>query len=349
MSRPGTEFWRGKRVCLTGHTGFKGGWLSLWLAQMGAEVCGYALAPPTNPSFFEICDVGSRVRDHRADVRDAAALLDQMQAFRPDIVFHLAAQPLVRDSYAAPEETYATNVMGTVNVLSAVSKTPGIQAAVIVTSDKVYAESADAGGHKETDPLGGRDPYSASKAAAEICTAAFPLGATPVATVRSGNVIGGGDFAADRVVVDFFRAKAAGQRLVLRNPRAIRPWQHVLDPLCGYLLAAEFLAAAPPASGRCWNFGPGRASEIPVAALVEKLGRLSGGWDGFDEIPAPLHESPVLRLNAAKAAAELNWQPGWDLDAACAHTVAWQTAWTAGKDMAAFSLRQIGLYMAGGA
>jgi CDP-glucose 4,6-dehydratase len=340
MSLPDPEFWRDRKVFLTGHTGFKGGWLALWLHRLGAIVQGYALAPPTTPNFFAACGIETRLADQRADIRDGPTLLESVQSFRPHIVFHLAAQPLVRAAYAAPAETFATNVMGTVNLLDAVRQTPGILAAIIVTSDKVYAESAETA-HTENDPLGGRDPYSASKAAAEFCAAAFPL-KCGLATVRAGNVIGGGDFAADRLLPDFFRATAAGTPLALRNPGAVRPWQHVLEPLRGYLLAAEF-CADHPGTQQAWNFGPGPDGELAVAEVASRLCALWGDDAAYEIAPDPgaPRESPVLRLNAEKAGAQLLWQPVWDLDQALIHTTAWYRAFAAGAKMAAVSLRQI--------
>ncbi|GLR68331.1 CDP-glucose 4,6-dehydratase [Acidocella aquatica] len=346
LKRPQPAFWAGKRVFLTGHTGFKGGWLTLWLHQLGAIVGGYALAPNTTPDLFSLCDVAAHCAHHLGDVRDAAALHAAMASFQPEIVLHLAAQPLVRVSYAAPVETFATNIMGTANLLDAARKIPTAQVILIITSDKVYAESRTAR-HDEASPLGGHDPYSASKACAELVTASFPMPAgQKIATVRSGNVIGGGDWAADRLVPDFFRGIFAGEALRIRNPAAVRPWQHVLDPLCGYLLAAEHLWKNPPAARASWNFGPAPASEVPVETLAAEICRLWGGGAAYRIEPpqAAPHEAPVLRLDSGKARRELGWRPGWELPQALGATVAWYRHYRDGGGMTAFTKSQIRAY-----
>jgi CDP-glucose 4,6-dehydratase len=342
--KPNAAFWAGKRVFLTGHTGFKGGWLSLWLHELGAIVAGYALAPETTPNFFSVCDVASVLQHRIGDVRDAATLTAAMAAFEPEIVFHLAAQPLVRASYAMPVETFATNIMGTVNLLDAARKMPSIAVVIIVTSDKVYA-STDIR-HDETSRLGGQDPYSASKACAELVTASFPMPGQNIASVRSGNVIGGGDWAAERLLPDFFRSVFVGHAWKIRNPHAIRPWQHVLDPLCGYLLAAEFLSAKKPAHREIWNFGPEAESEVAVCEIAMRLCALWGEDATYHVEPqqnAP-HEAAVLRLESAKAKRELGWQPGWDLDQALGATADWFRAYHAAKNMTAFTQMQIKAY-----
>ncbi len=338
---PSPAFWAGKRVFLTGHTGFKGGWLALWLCELGAEVQGYALPPNTEPNFFTLCGVGDKIGHQAADIRDAQTLAAAIQSFAPDIVLHLAAQPLVRASYLRPLETYATNIMGTALLLDAVIHTHSVQLTLIVTSDKVYAEGP--GVHGETDPLGGRDPYSASKAAAELVAASFPV-AAKLATLRAGNVVGGGDWSADRLVPDFFRAAQAGESLKLRNPHAIRPWQHVLDALCGYLLAAEHMWHGTARRGS-WNFGPGGGGEANTLEIVETLGAL---WPGarYEIAPQPEapHEAPVLRLDASKAQRDLLWHPRWGLNEALTATAFWHRAHAAGADMAAVSAQQIKAY-----
>lgn len=338
---PSLGFWAGKRVFLTGHTGFKGGWLSLWLSQLGAVMRGYALPPSTTPNFFTLCDVQAHLHHQSADIRDTTTLSAALRDFAPDIVFHLAAQPLVRASYARPLETYATNIMGTVFLLDAISQTPSVQASVIVTSDKVYAENARA--HVETSPLGGHDPYSASKACTELVTASFPT-AKKLASVRAGNVIGGGDWSADRLLPDFFRAIFADEPLKICNPRAIRPWQHVLDPLCGYLLAAEHVWHNA-AQKSAWNFAPAPEGEADVETIAVKL---CAQWPAarYEISPqqgAP-HEAPVLRLNAEKAQRDLAWQPRWDLNTALIATADWYRACHQGAAMADFSLSQIEAY-----
>lgn len=335
---PSPSFWAGKRVFLTGHTGFKGGWLGLWLAALGAKVQGYALAPNTMPDLFSLARVGEVLADARGDVRDAENLRAELADFEPDIVLHLAAQPLVRASYAAPLETYATNIMGTANLLAACAGVSSVRLVGIVTSDKVYAESSQA--HAETDRLGGHDPYSGSKAAAELVAASFPC-AAKLAMLRAGNVIGGGDWSADRLVPDFFRAVARGEALRLRNPRAVRPWQHVLEALCGYLLAIEFLWDAEARRGH-WNFGPGPQGEADVETVIATL---CGLWPGSAyEVAAdadPVHEAAILRLEASKAQVELGWRPRLSLDAALRLTAQWHHAHARGQDMQAFSLAQI--------
>jgi CDP-glucose 4,6-dehydratase len=338
------DAYRGRRVFVTGHTGFKGAWLSLWLAELGAEVHGYALNPPTTPSLFDEARVAERLASHRvADVRDAAAVAAAVREVRPEVVLHLAAQPLVRRSYREPRETFDTNVMGTVNVLEAVRATPGVRACQVVTSDKCYENRGWAYAYRENDPMGGADPYSASKGCAELVVAAYRRSFLPpggdkgagtdkggggpsLASVRAGNVIGGGDWAEDRIIPDSVRALAAGEAVPVRNPRAVRPWQHVLEPLGGYLLLAarQWADPADPTWADGWNFGPPAAGGVPVRDVVnlavETWG--SGTWVDRSD-PAQPHEAHTLKLDVTKACTLLGWRPVLSVREAVAETVGW--------------------------
>lgn len=346
------EFWRGKQVFLTGHTGFKGGWLALWLTDMGAEVFGYALPPPTEPNIFTVANLQDRLaRSTIADIRDAASLIQAMQAARPDIVLHLAAQPLVRHSYVAPVETYAVNVMGTVNLLEAVRLTPSVKAIVNVTTDKCYENREWVWPYRENEAMGGFDPYSSSKACSELVTAAYrrsflePAG-IHLASARAGNVIGGGDWAVDRLVPDFLRALDAGLTLSIRSPLATRPWQHVLEPLSGYLILAEKLFTAGHGFAEAWNFGPEDADARPVQWIVEYLcNQLPDATWQCDASPQP-HEANTLKLDSSKAKAQLGWRPRWNLQTALGMTLSWHRAWRQGADMSAISVQQIQEYEA---
>lgn len=341
------EFWRGKRVFLTGHTGFKGSWLALWLQSLGAEVHGYALEPSTEPNHFTIADVGDGMASSViADIRDGAMLAASLLAARPEIIFHLAAQALVRYSYIQPVETYAVNVMGTVNLLEAVRATPGVRAVVNVTSDKCYENREWVWGYREQEPMGGHDPYSSSKGCAELVTTAyrrsfFHQAGIALASARAGNVIGGGDWAADRLIPDFLRAADAGETLKIRSPHAIRPWQHVLEPLCGYLMLAERLYLEGEEAAEPWNFGPADEDARSVLWIVERLAdqRSDVNWK-CDGVPQP-HEAHFLKLDSSKARAQLGWRPRWQLDTALIKTLEWHTGWLRGKDMRALTLAQI--------
>lgn len=345
--RPG---YKGKKVLITGHTGFKGGWLCLWLNALGAETVGYALAPDTEPSLYNVGGIGDYGKSIIADIRDRGQLLKIMEQERPEFVFHLAAQPLVRRSYKDPAGTFETNVMGTVNILEAVRKVDSVRSCVIITSDKCYENMEWIYPYRENDPLGGHDPYSASKASAEIVVSSyrrsfFSDGRCGVATARAGNVIGGGDWAEDRIVPDCIRSLVNGKRVKVRNPNAIRPWQFVLDPLHGYLMLGLKVREDPGAYSEAWNFAP-PVSQYTVRELVDDIVRCwgSGGWDEVSD-PASLHEAHFLRLDSTKANVRLGWAPALSLQEGIERTVEWYKHFTDGDDMRKISHRQISEFM----
>ncbi|MBW1989957.1 MAG: CDP-glucose 4,6-dehydratase [Deltaproteobacteria bacterium] len=348
-----TDFWRGRSVLVTGHTGFKGGWLCLWLSRLGASVTGLALPPETDPNLYEAARVGETLTSITADVRDLSAVSAAFARTKPSVVFHLAAQSLVRASYQDPVGTYATNVMGTAHVLEAARHTPGVAAVVVVTSDKCYENREWCWGYREYEPLGGRDPYSSSKGCAELVTAAyrrsfFEKHGPAVASARAGNVIGGGDWAADRLVPDIMRALAAGKPAPIRNPSSIRPWQHVLEPLAGYLRLAEALCAGNPQAAAAFNFGPAEEEAVPVAELADRLCALWGdgaGWQNLAEQDAP-HEAHYLKLDSSRARTDLGWVRRLDLSAALSWTADWYRAHARGENMQAATLGQIDQYAA---
>ncbi len=346
---------RGRRVFLTGHTGFKGSWLALMLARNGAEIRGYALDPPSEPNLFTCGSVGSVLDDIRGDIRDFEKLAASIVEFAPEVIFHLAAQPLVRRSYADPLGTYATNVMGTAHVLEAVRKTPSVRDVVCVTTDKCYENHETGQSYSETDPLGGHDPYASSKACAEIVAAAYRSSFFPpnrlqehqvvISTARAGNVIGGGDWSEDRLIPDLIRGFQAGKPVLIRHPRAVRPWQHVLDPLHGYILLAEQALAQQELADSAFNFGPSDEGAWPVERIASKLAAIWGNGARWTTDSTPsVHEAQSLRLDSSKAHAVLDWQPRLPIETAVEWTVNWYRAWHNGADMAHETRAQIAEY-----
>jgi len=350
LTQTSPDFWRGKRVLMTGHTGFKGSWLSLWLQSMGATLYGVALAPPTRPALFEVARVAEGMEHCITDIRDFGALKAHMQKFRPEIVIHMAAQPLVRLSYKEPLETYSTNVMGTVHVLEAARQVDSVKAIVNVTSDKCYENREWVWGYREDEPMGGHDPYSNSKGCAELVSLAYRKSfltdaGIAMATARAGNVIGGGDWAADRLVPDTLSALEKGQPVLIRNPHAIRPWQHVLEPLSGYMLLAERLYLYGQLDAEGWNFGPRDEDARPVQWIVEQLCKNWGGEASWELQPGNHpHEASFLKLDTSKARARLKWEPRWSLETTLKHITEWHKAWLAGQDMRSVCLAQIKQY-----
>ena len=342
------SFWSDRRVLVTGHTGFKGGWLTLWLKAMGAQVVGFSEAIPTSPSLYELASIAEGIDESWGDIRDAPDVRKAVATRAPEVVIHMAAQPFVRRSFRDPGTTYETNVMGTVNMLDAVRATPSVRAVVNVTSDKCYDNREQARPFVEEDPKGGHDPYSSSKGCAELVAQAYlrsffapnPDGPR-LGCARAGNVIGGGDWGEDRLIPDIMGAALSDEVIPIRNPDAIRPWQHVLNPLSGYLELAQALTASPESQGG-WNFGPPAGDARPVRWIVDRLGER---WDGelrweIDPGPHP-HEAHYLALDSTKAREQLGWAPGWDLTAALEATVAWYSALREGADMRATTLGQI--------
>lgn len=344
------EFWNGKKVLITGHTGFKGSWLAFWLKSLGARVGGFALAPDGEPNLFENLKIESEIESVIGDIRDLPNVEKTLRDFAPEIVFHLAAQSLVRRSYREPAETYATNVIGTVNVLEAVRKTHSVKAVVVVTTDKVYENRERLRAYREHDRLGGFDPYSNSKACAELATAAyrdsfFGENDCLIATARAGNVIGGGDWSEDRLLPDVFRSLVFGEKLVIRHPSAIRPWQHVLEPLEGYLQLAEKLYRGEKDFAGAWNFGPSEEDAKPVGWILEKIREIwktDVNWE-IAGAGQP-HEAGILKLDSAKARSELGWRPKLSLDEAVEMTADWYRGFRDKKDLIELTAGQINFY-----
>ena len=351
------EFWRNRRVFLTGHTGFKGSWLALWLTDMGAQVTGFALNPPTEPNLHQLFAMNGRLTAITNDITNGIALRDALRLSKPEIVIHMAAQPIVLASYREPVKTYETNVMGTVHLLEAIRTESSVRAVVNVTTDKCYENKEWVWGYRENESLCGEDPYSNSKSCSELVTACYrksffrpanyELHRVALATARSGNVIGGGDWAADRLVPDCLRALLKGEIIKLRNPQAIRPWQHVLEPLRGYLTLAEKLFVEGSRYGEGWNFGPNASDARSVEWVARKLCEL---WAKeavieFADIDQP-HEAQILRLDCSKAGSSLGWLPVWSIEEALRFTVEWYKAFDSGQDMTIFSLAQIHHYEA---
>ena len=344
------NFWQGKRVFLTGHTGFKGGWLAMWLNKLGAHVTGYALPAATTPSLFSVANIENLIESKIGDIRDTEKLTSSLEAADPEIIFHLAAQPLVGESYRDPVNTYSTNVMGTINLLEATRSLCNVKAIVIVTTDKCYENKETGQAYQESDRLGGNDPYSSSKTCTEILTNAWRCSffsapaSAKIATARAGNVIGGGDWAQSRLIPDLLRAYASGQPAVLRNPEAIRPWQHVLEPLSGYLKLARLLYQ-DELTGGAWNFGPAINDCITVGEIATELSKIwpqTATWQaGTSDYP---HEAKLLHLDASLAKEKLDWQPRWKITEALVKTAEWQLAWANKLNMQDFSLQQINNY-----
>jgi CDP-glucose 4,6-dehydratase len=344
------QFWKDKKVFITGHTGFKGAWLSLWLELLGAQVIGYALKPPSEPSLFELADLAKGIIHIEGDIRHYDILAKAMNQYQPDIIIHMAAQSLVRYSYQHPVETYETNVLGLVSVLEAVRCSPTVKAVVNVTTDKCYENHESESSYSEDDQLGGHDPYSNSKACSELVTSAYRKSyfltdtskQIGLASARAGNVIGGGDWAQDRLIPDIFRAHHKKSSVKIRHLNAIRPWQHVLEPLSGYLLLAQKLFENPLDYAQAWNFGPKDTDVKSVGWVVNELSRLLGpdvNWE-LNHEPGP-HEASVLKLNCAKSNQILGWQPQWDLSKGLEKTVAWYRAYETGENMREFSKQQL--------
>ncbi len=348
-------FWNGKRVFLSGHTGFKGSWLSLWLSQIGASVTGFSLGRPTSPSLFEEAQLANEIHSLNGDVCDAAALRQALHSSGAEIVIHMAAQPIVRLSYQDPLSTYLTNVMGTANLMDAVRTCKSVRAVVVITSDKCYENQEWIWPYREDDRLGGYDPYSNSKACAELVVSSFRNSFFPVerhsehgvaiATARAGNVIGGGDWAMDRLIPDIIRGFSAGEVVNIRNPQAIRPWQHVLEPLRGYLVLAEKLYESDVQYSGGWNFGPHYSDAKPVEWMVRKMACLWGPDAAFNFNPGiHPHEAQLLKLDWSKAASELNWEPALSLERTIEFTVDWYRRWTAGESAARLMSEQLEEY-----
>ena len=348
-------FWKGKRVLITGHTGFKGSWLSLWLHHLDAAVFGYSFSVPTKPSLFQLCNLSLITETTFADIRDLNQLMAILDRVRPEIVFHMAAQALVRRSYIDPLETYSTNIMGTVHLMEAVRRTAGVKAVVIVTSDKCYENREWIWGYRENDLLGGFDPYSSSKGCSELITKAYQNSffsrdeyarhGTGIASVRAGNVIGGGDWAEDRLIPDIINSFLQSQPVIIRNPDAVRPWQHVLEPLSGYMDVAERLYNGEIDYAEPWNFGPSEDDARPVRWIVERLAVLwgKGATWRLDEAKNP-HEANYLRLDCSKARNKLKWRPLWDLETALEKIVDWYRSYESNGDMKGKTLEQIQEY-----
>ena len=344
------SFWRNKRVLITGHTGFKGSWLAFWLKFLEAEVCGYSLAPETAPNLFENLKIENQIKSVFGDVRDLSAFEKTLDEFKPEIVFHLAAQALVRRSYREPIDTYTTNVVGTINILDAVRRSDFVKSVVIVTTDKVYENKEWLWGYRETERLGGFDPYSNSKACAELAVSAyrnsfFVESETLIATARAGNVIGGGDWSEDRLLPDVFRSLCFGEKLEIRNPHSIRPWQHALEPLAGYLKLGEKLYAGEKSFAEAWNFGPSDEDSKPVGWILEEIKRIWKepiNWKIAEG--TQLHEARLLKLDSAKAKSRLKWKPKLSLSEAINLTVDWYKNFKNNSDLTEITRKQIEFY-----